>query len=219
MAEVSKCRVRENDWMTMTGGKYLVAFTCLLLLCGCSVLPKPEPEVLNLYVLEVNPQELSPRTPDANAPVMIISVPRAQGGYDTARMAYVTQPYGLRYFTRSRWADTPANMLAPLLADALQAIGGFSVLYAAPGSISASFRLDTELIRFHQDFTRQPSVLQITLRATLVDLRSNRVLATHRYEISEPADSEDAYGGVVAANKAVHRLVEQLADFCLAAVH
>ena len=75
------------------------------------------------------------------------------GAYDTPRIAYMQHQYGLRYYTRSRWADTPARMLAPLLAEALNASGRFQALYASPGRVSAELRLDTELIRFHQDFT------------------------------------------------------------------
>lgn len=213
MAVTSKCRDRENRGMIGKAGKYLTVLACLVSLWGCSLLPRAEPEALDTYVLEYNTVQSPAAGPDQEAPVMLISRPRAHAGYDTPRMAYLNQPHGLRYFTRSRWADTPVNMLAPLLADALTG-SGCRVLYAAPGSIAASLRLDTELLRFHQDFTRQPSVMQLSLRATLVDLRDNRVLASRRYDITEPATSEDAYGGVQAANRAVSSLIAQLASFC-----
>lgn len=59
-----------------------------------------------------------------------------------ADMAYMQQAYGLRYYTRSRRADTPACMLAPLVADTMQATGQFQALYATPGSIAVDMRLD-----------------------------------------------------------------------------
>jgi cholesterol transport system auxiliary component len=130
-------------------------------------------------------------------------------------MAYMQQAHGLRYYTRSRWADTPARMLAPLVADAMQATGRFQALYKTPGSVAADMRLDMELIRFHQDFTRQPAKMHVTLRAQLIDLQENRVVATRQFDITELADTEDAYGGVVAANRAVTRLLDELANFCL----
>jgi cholesterol transport system auxiliary component len=120
----------------------------------------------------------------------------------------------LRYYTRSQWADTPARMLAPLIAEAFSASGQFQALYTSAGRVSAGLRLDTELLRFHQDFTRRPSEMQVSMRAQLVDLDTQRVLGTQLFEISEAAPSEDAYGGVQAANRAVARLLEELVAFC-----
>ncbi len=181
---------------------------------GCSVLPKPEPVTMDQYVLEYTPGRVTTESVEG-LPVLVITTPRAYGGYDTHRIAYMKQAYGLRYYTRSRWADTPARMLAPLAADAMQATGQFQALYAVPGSITADYRLDTELIRFHQDFTQQPSVVHITMRAKLVDLRESRVVATQQFDIVEPAATADSYGGVVAANKAVSLLLDELAQFCV----
>ena len=187
----------------------------LWLVSACSVLPKPEPVTMEQYVLEYTPERV---VVDAieNLPVLIVTTPRANGGYDTHRIAYMKQEYSLRYYTRSRWADTPARMLAPLLADAMQATGQFQSLYTVPGSVAADYRLDTELIRFHQDFTQQPSAVQITLRARLVDLQESRVVATQQFDVVEQAVTDDSYGGVVAANKAVRQLLDDLALFCVA---
>lgn len=181
---------------------------------GCSVLPKPEPVAMDQYVLEYTPGRTVSESDD-DLPVLIVTAARAHGGYDTHRIAYMKQAFGLRYYTRSRWADTPARMLAPLTADAMQATGQFQALYAVPGSIAADYRLDTELLRFHQDFTRQPSVVHITMRAQLVDLRESRVVATQQFDIVEPAATDDSYSGVVAANKAVSLLLDELAQFCV----
>jgi cholesterol transport system auxiliary component len=184
------------------------------LVCGCSVLPKPEPVAMDQYVLEYMPGQSAVAAAD-DIPVLVVTTPRAHGGYDTHRIAYMKQEFGLRYYTRSRWADTPARMLAPLAVDALQATGKFQALYATPGALAADYRLDTELIRFYQDFTQQPSVVHITLRAWLVDLRENRVAGVQQFDIVEPAVTADSYGAVVAANKAARLLLDGLAQFCV----
>ena len=196
--------------------KYWIAglLVSVWIISSCSVLPKPEPVTIDQYVLEYTPGKPATESVD-DLPVLVITAPRAHGGYDTHRIAYMKQEFGLRYYTRSRWADTPARMLAPLTADAMQASGQFQAMYATPGSIAADYRLDTELVRFHQDFTRQPSVVHITMRAQLVDLRESRVVGTQQFDIIEPATTDDSYGGVVAANKAVSRLLNELAQFCV----
>ncbi len=196
---------------TMPG---LVLFL-LLLLTGCSVLPGPPPQPTEQYTLEYTAAPQSADTPGSAAPVLIVSAPRAHGGYDSARIAYMEKAYGLRYYTRSRWAATPARMLAPLLADAIQETGRYQALHRPPGSVAADVRLDTELIRFHQDFTVQPSAMRVTLRAQLVDLQAGRVLATRLFDVKQVAATENAYGGVVAANQAVQQLLQELARFCV----
>jgi len=184
----------------------------LSLLTACSILPEPKPAVLDKYLLEYTPATVQEAR--ADAPVLLITRPRAHGAYDTTRIAYMQQAFGLRYYVRSRWADTPANMLAPLMAEALNAGGRFQALYVSPGRVTADLRLDTELLRFHQDFTRHPSEMQVILRAQLVDLGEQHVIASRLFDIREAAPSEDTYGGVLAANRAVGRLLEELAAFC-----
>ena len=191
----------------------LIGLVCSV--AGCSMLSKPDPVAIDQYLLEYQTAG-GKDAAGSDAPVLLVTIPRAHGGYDTAGIAYMQQAYGLRYYTRSRWADTPARMLAPLVADAMQATGRFQALYTTPGSIAADMRLDMELIRFHQDFTRQPSEMHITLRALLIDLQENKVIASQQFDLSEPAEADDAYGGVVAANRAVGRLLDDLTRFCLA---
>jgi cholesterol transport system auxiliary component len=187
----------------------------LMLLTGCSVLPGPPPQATEQYTLEYTADPQTAAAPVSGAPILIVSAPRAHGGYDSARIAYMEKAYGLRYYTRSRWAATPARMLAPLLADAIQETGRFQALHRPPGSVAADMRLDTELIRFHQDFTVQPSAMRVTLRAQLVDLQAGRVLATRLFDVRRVAATEDAYGGVVAANHAVQQLLQELGQFCV----
>jgi cholesterol transport system auxiliary component len=104
-------------------------------------------------------------------------------------------------------------MLGPLLVTAIEKTGAFRAVVLMPGAASGELRLDTDLVRLQHDFQTRPSQVRLTLRATLVDDKTRRVLAWHEFEAAEPADSEDAYGGVLAANRAVQRVADQLAGF------
>jgi hypothetical protein len=46
----------------------------------------------------------------------------------------------------------------------------------------------------------------------LVDLGSGRIIDTRLIEDSEPTPSDDAYGGVQAINRALGRLLPEIAD-------
>ncbi|OGS93526.1 MAG: hypothetical protein A3K04_03830 [Gallionellales bacterium RBG_16_56_9] len=142
-------------------------------------------------------------------------MPRARPGFDTPQMVYLRQPNELDYFVTNRWADTPSRMLGPLLAQALEQTGSFRAIVQTPGVVPADIRLDTELIRLQHDFGTQPSRVQLTLRAQLIDVGGKRVLAVKLFDEAENATSDDAYGGVIAANRVLQRVLGQLADFCI----
>jgi cholesterol transport system auxiliary component len=63
----------------------------------------------------------------------------------------------------------------------------------------------------------RPSRVEFTLRAQLVHVQGRRVLATRYVEAVQEAPSDDAPGGVAAANAAVARALEQVAAFCVEA--
>ena len=128
-------------------------------------------------------------------------------------MAYVTRPYEIQFFARHQWVEPPARLLAPLLREALERDGRFQ---AAPSgeSVTAVRRLETEIIALQQEFTAHPSQVRFTLRARLLDGLERRVLANAAFEAVEPSPSEDPYGGVIAANRAVARVLDEVAKWC-----
>ena len=185
----------------------------ILLLTACTGLPAPQVASQNIYVLEAGPAiQAAPVKRDL---VLAISVPRALPGFDTPLMAYVQQPYELNYFVTSRWADTPARMLEPLIEQAMVQTESFRAVMPASGEISADVRLDIQLVRLQQDFKTRPSRVQLTLRAQLMDVRGKRLLAAKQFDAVETATSEDAYGGVTAANRLLQRVLGELAEFCV----
>jgi cholesterol transport system auxiliary component len=182
---------------------------------GCTAIQPPRVESPNLHVLA--PPAL-PKAARAQRDVVVEVVPpRAWPGYDTAQIVYVREPYELDYFAASRWADTPARMLGPLLARALEDAGSFRAVVAVPGAVPADIRVDTELTRLQQNFAVRPSRVELALRVQVTDLRGKRVLATRVFEETEAAPSEDAAGGVAAANAALQRALAAIVDFCIAA--
>ena len=184
------------------------------LVAGCAALQPPRAEVPVIYLLDAQPVASGERL--KRELVLAISPLRARPGFDTAQIAYVRNPPELDYYAKHRWADTPVHMLAPLVAQALEQSGGFRAVVQGSNPIPADLRVDTELVRLQHDFGARPSRVQLTLRAQLVDLGARKVLAAKVFDESESAASEDAYGGVTAANRALARALGRLVDFCIA---
>lgn len=151
-------------------------------------------------------------SPTRSAPVLMVARPRASAGYDSERMLYVEQTARLDSFARNRWAAPPAEMLEPLLVDALEATGAFQAVVDAGSGLGAGLRLDTEILKLQQEFLERPSRVRLVLRATLVDARSGRILFAETFQAAEPAPGNDPESGVEAANRVVKRVLTEIAE-------
>ena len=193
----------------------------LTAVCACSALSPsttPQPSFYSLDSMQraapaAAPEAIRPAAPAA-APPLIINPPHASAGFDSSRIIYVREAHKLQYFAHSEWVDPPARMLAPLLAAAAGNSGAFRVVVLTPSAAAGDLRLDTEIIRLQHEFQPRPSRVRFTLRAYLVDNKTRRVLAWREFDAAVPAASEDPYGGVVAANRAVQTVLEELSVFC-----
>lgn len=190
----------------------IVALCAFILVAGCAGLQPPKTKEMNVYLLDAAIP--AARQGDRNSLVVVVDMPRAQPGYDTPQMVYVSRQHEIGFFASNRWVDTPARMLAPLLVQALEKGTDLGTVVQAPTAVVGDLRLETELIRLEQEFITRPSRVRLVLRAQLIAVRDRRVLATQQFEETEPAASDDPYGGVLAANRAVQRVLARLAEFC-----
>lgn len=167
-------------------------------------------EAAHTYQLSLEGAQREVHAADGNSPVVQLSPPQAEPGFETPRMVYLKRPYELEYFAANQWADTPANMVAPLLAQSLSQSGIWRDVVLLPSLVPGDYRLDVYGFALQQEFFQQPSRVRVTARAQLVDLRLSMIVGMQRFEAIEPAPSENAYGGVVAANRAVAVLLDQI---------
>lgn len=189
-----------------------VLFATATLLSACA-LKLPQPESANTFLLDGLPASTA-AVPARSDLTLTVAPTRARPGFDTPAMVYTRRANELESFAKNRWADTPARMLSPLIAQALERSGNFRAVMHARAGAAAELQLDTELVRLQQDFTQRPSRVELALHAQLVDLRSRQVIAAHEFDVVEDAPSDDPYGGVTAANRALSRLLGELVGFC-----
>ncbi|MFA7388737.1 MAG: ABC-type transport auxiliary lipoprotein family protein, partial [Thiohalobacteraceae bacterium] len=181
----------------------------MLWLSACTVLPKPEPIVVERYTLDPQPTvQLSEDVSDDRVgPVLLVPRPLVRAELDTPRMAYREQDYVLRYFARSRWADVPSQLLLPDLISAFEASGRYTAVVRTGSAAVPRLRLDTDLIEFSQDFRVEPSVFRVRLRVQLLDLETREVVLSHVFAAEQPASEDSPGGGAQAANAAWQRLL------------
>lgn len=188
----------------------------LAALSACSVLTPKSTAPPAFYALDdtlATTTRPAAATPAAASLTLIVNPVRAASGFDSQRIIYLREPHKMEYFARSEWVDTPARMLGPLLVSALSQNGGFQAVVMASGSASADLRLDTEIVRLQQEFFSNPSSVRVTLRAYLVDEKTRRVVAWQEFDQRVDATADNAQAGVVAANRAVHAVLNELTQF------
>lgn len=190
----------------------------VLALCACSALSPsttPPPAFYSLNGAAGLAVAAAAPTPGSAAqPTLIINPPRAAAGFDSQRIIYLREAHRLEYFANSEWVDPPARMLGTLLVASLQGTGAFRAVVLAPGTAVGEMRLETEIIRLQHEFQSKPSRVHFTLRATLLDEKTRRVLAWREFDATVPSATDDPYGGVLAANQAVQSVLKELAAFC-----
>ena len=192
------------------------AWLCMasMLLVGCSTLNPVKSTNMNTYALEA---QFEPVVADRGKLTMLVNTPIARPGFDSPNMIYIEKPHELAYFTQNKWVDSPARMLAPLLVQALEHSTKYRAVIPMRSTAAADLRLDTEIIRLQHEFLTRPSQIRLTVRAQLLDVQHKRVLTTREFDVIEVAPSDDPYGGVIAAQRAVKTVLLQIADFCASA--
>ena len=204
-----------NTRLLIRAGVNIAACLGLSLSGACtSLLPQPieSPVFMSLDRAPAAPNYVRPQAAPS-APTVLVEPPRAAPGFDSQRIIYLRQEHRLEYFSRHQWIDTPARMVAPLMVAALEQSGAFQSVLLAPASAAGDLRLETEDLRLQQEFISRPSRVRFSLRALLLDNRSRRVLAEREFEAVVAATSDDPYGGVIAANRAVTSVLQELAAF------
>lgn len=191
----------------------------LALAGGCGALaptatPQPSFYSLDSARIEARAATRAPEASSIAAPTLIVNPPHAAAGFDSRRIIYQRAPHKLEYYAHNEWVDTPARMLAPLIVAAVDSRGAFRAVVLTPSAAAGDVRLDTEIVRLQHEFGTQPSRVRFTLRAHFVDVKTRGVLAWREFDAIVPALSEDPYGGVVAANRAVQTVLEELSAFC-----
>lgn len=198
------------------------AMVLLLGNAGCAgLLPKP-PVAPTYYTLDEArsadgsaSHRLPP--PTGSRPTLAVHVPQAAAGYDSTRIVYTRESQRLDTYANSVWIDTPAQMLTPMMVAAIESSGAFPSVVSTPSAARADVELDTQIVRLQHDFSSTPSRMRFTLRASLIDSITRRVLVNREFDSVVKSPGEDAHGGVVAAHAAVREVLAQLVTLCIEA--
>jgi cholesterol transport system auxiliary component len=201
--------------MTTMMRNYLILSSLLLLssLSSCSLLSPVKSEAGSSYIINAVPEYVPTRS--THSVTLLVMQPETSEIYNTTQMAYSVRPYQIAYFSRNHWAETPSQMLQPLIVQTMQNTHYFHAVVTPPFIDGYDYSLSTQILELQQDYTHKPAILKLKLRAQLSRAAINRVIATTQYSVEVPIPSGTPYGGVFAANRATAQVLRQLAEFCV----
>lgn len=183
---------------------------CVAFFSGCTLFSPvnmdTKKNVLNTIPLDLRRETTHPAT-------LLVLEPETAPAYATTQMAYSTQAYQIAYFTKNDWAETPAQMIQPLILQTLRNTHYFSEVVSPPDFGRHTFVLRSEILELKQDFTSEPAMLQLSMRISLSRDAANQVVAAQELSVSQPLSERNPYAGVVAANEALRKLLRGLAEF------
>ncbi|MGR9106707.1 MAG: ABC-type transport auxiliary lipoprotein family protein [Gammaproteobacteria bacterium] len=163
-----------------------------------------------IYVLDLPRNVAASRPEDQKKPKILVSAPEAWPGFTSLEIAYTREPNRIEFYAHSEWADTPAQMIGPLLIRALEDSGRFAAVLSPGKGVAADFRLDSEIVKIQQEFNVSPSIGRVELRIQLIDLSNARVVGTRTFQATVPAPTDDPAGGVEAINRALSMVFDQI---------
>ncbi|MCO3430383.1 ABC transporter [Pseudomonas aeruginosa] len=172
----------------------------LATLGACSILP--EAQVLQVYLLPVHNPPASTRLVRGRAIRSDQSSGRVHGDE-------------ISVYQGARWSDPAPSLLRDRLMQAFQADGRVRGLSSDDSNLQADFELGGDLRAFQTEYPNGQASALIRYDARLVRTDDKRVVASRRFEVSQPVDGKKVAAVVSAFGKAGDTLSAQVLDWTL----
>ncbi len=194
--------------------KQSIVFLLMLMLTGC--LSPVKTQQPNVYIIDkIPPAMITKRTRPFT---LLVMLPETAPAYDSTEMAYSISPYQITYFSHTQWAETPGQMLQPLIVRTLLNTHHFRAVVTAPFIGRYDYILSTQIVELKQNFMFRPALLELTMRAQITRTSDNQLVGNQQFIVREPLFQCGPYGGVLAANRAVAEVLGELAVFSVRSI-
>ena len=190
------------------------AFLSLLLLTGCLSIGGEKTE-LAVYA------PLPAIKPDTDWPSvdwsLAIAEPQSSTALDSPGIGVRPRPGQLQVYAGAVWSDSAPALLHQAMVQAFDDSGRFAAIASTTQGISTDRRLELEIRQFEAIYAdrKTPPNVVIAVRAMLVDVRSQRMLATRSLKVSLPAQGTSLPEVVPVFEQALGQLAGELIGWSL----
>ena len=192
--------------------RLLALAAAMRLASACSILPPSEP--VDLYRLPVNQPSRVATPLDWS---LRLNKPLASEVLAGPRITVIPQGDVVSSYKGARWSDAVPVLLRNRLLDGFQRDGQVQRLSADDSNLQADYELAGELQAFQSEY-RPDGAVEVVIRydARLVQGRSQRILASKRFEIRRPLADKQVAAVVAGFGAASDQLAGQVVAWTVA---
>ena len=185
-----------------------LAIGMAVLLAGCGGIFSDTPR-RPLYQLKPTVAFAAPLRPVSAQ--LLIALPSAPAGLDTARVALSRAPMSLDYFADAEWADSTPVLLQSALLDAFEKSGAVPAVGRDNAGLRADFILETDLRDFTAvyDSPNGPPRATVAFTVKLIKIPERKIVAQRVVARQQPAAGTTIPAIVEAFNTALAGAVEE----------
>ena len=180
------------------------------LLGACSILPQSEP--LDIYLL---PGATLPAQTQRVDWSLRVDSPSSNQMLDGTRIIVLPEPGRINTYQGVRWSERTPQLLRGRLLDAFHDDGRIQALSNEEQRLQADLELVSDLRSFHSQYRDGVAEALIQLDVRLVDARDQRILASRRFSVSQPALDTSIASVVTAFGQAGDQLSRELVNWTL----
>ena len=194
--------------------RFLALAAALSLGSACSILPEAEPA--DVYRLP-SAQASRPATQGTLANWSLrLNKPLASDVLNSPKIAVVPEGNLISTYKGARWSDPAPLLLRNRMLDAFQRDGRVPRLSADDSNLQADYELAGELQAFQSEYSANGLQVLIRYDARLVEGRTQRILASRRFEVHQPVSDKQVPAVINGFGAATDQLMMQLVAWTLA---
>lgn len=182
----------------------------VLALGGCEILPRVGTPT-SLYTLTPK-TSFGNNLPKVNWQ-LIVELPVAASGLDTARIALQHTPYTLEYYANASWTDNAPAMVQTLIIESFESTGSILAVGREAIGLRPDFILKTDLREFqaiYYDTDMPAPAILVRMNAKLVQMPDRRIVTSNTFDHRTVAASNSFKDIIEAFDDALGRVIKNI---------
>lgn len=188
--------------------------TAVIVLAGCSVLPKAEPQTV--YALpDTQITERVQTTQSVQPWALRVQTPYSHRMLNSNRIVVRPDNSEVSVYKGVRWSDPAPVLLRDHLVNAFRTQAAVASVTSDSTHLTADLELGGDLTRFQVEYQDGTPVVHIQLDAFLVDPSNSHIVANQRFFVTEPVKGKEVPEVVLAFGEATDRLAVDIVAWVL----
>lgn len=182
----------------------IFVYLCVMVLLSACI-PKQDNLNINSYAIDFK----SNKSSFVNGSKSIyVEVPSVNKSFNQYSIFYTTKPYLFEEYALNRWINLPSYMIHNNLVQAIQNSNVFETVLDEKSKIKFDYELKTNVVNLYHSFESDKSYAIVKVRFDLIS--KDEVIKTFNYDKKILCETNNAYGFVIATNKAFEEVVKDL---------